>query len=162
LRVPQIREPISEAETEGSQTNVAAQEQETARDATNELSPRSGSNVSTMDVDPFPNMGFLAVPHHGLFVVSMVLPHHGVLPHQAGNASAMVGTQESSAGLSVTDKRQSRINAHREAVNLLHDFACRLAREFGVTDASAKAQLAIINRTASDCMAAQKAGQRTR
>jgi hypothetical protein len=59
-------------------------------------------------------------------------------------------------------KGQSRIEAQREAVNLLHDFARRLAREFGVVDASAKAQLAIINRTALDSMAAQKAEQRTR
>jgi hypothetical protein len=54
--------------------------------------------------------------------------------------------------------RQTRIDAQREAVNLLHDFARRLAREFGVSDAPAKSQLAIINRTARDCMAAaQKA-----
>jgi hypothetical protein len=58
--------------------------------------------------------------------------------------------------------RQSRIDAQREAVNLLRDFARRLACEFGVTDAPAKVQLAIINRTARGCMAARKAGERTR
>jgi hypothetical protein len=54
-------------------------------------------------------------------------------------------------------QRETRIDAQREAVNLLHDFARRLACEFGVSDALARAQLAIINRTARDCMAAQKA-----
>jgi len=59
-------------------------------------------------------------------------------------------------------RRKSRINAHREAVDMRRDFARRLARELGVSDASAKAQLAIISRAARDCVAAQNAGQRTR
>lgn len=70
---------------------------------------------------------------------------------------------EASKSMSLAGSQgQSRINAQRAAVNLLHDFASRIAREFGVSDASAKVQLAIINRTARDCMAAQKAGERTR
>jgi hypothetical protein len=56
-------------------------------------------------------------------------------------------------------QRQSRIDTQRKAMNLLHDFARRLAREFGVSDARPRRQLAIINRLARDCMAAQKADQ---
>jgi hypothetical protein len=58
--------------------------------------------------------------------------------------------------------RETRIDAQCEAVILLRDFGRRLARKFGVTDAAAKVQLAIINRIARNCMAAQKAGERTR
>jgi hypothetical protein len=69
----------------------------------------------------------------------------------------MVGVQAFIAGFSMTDRQQDQIDAQGDAVNLLHDFASRLAREFGVTDGSVRAQLAIINRAARDCMAAQRA-----
>jgi hypothetical protein len=65
--------------------------------------------------------------------------------------------REASKSMSLGSQRQSRIDTQREAVNLLRDFARRLAREFGVTDVSVKKQLAIINRMACDCIAAQRA-----